>query len=66
MGAMPLIAVDIGNARMKLASFHREQNEGMPEPESLLTLEGSRPSWEPARTNPEGAGLLRAADRARS
>ncbi|MEE8451517.1 MAG: type III pantothenate kinase [Thermoguttaceae bacterium] len=45
MNSMPLIAVDIGNARMKLAFFHREQNEGVPEPESLLTLQGSLPAW---------------------
>jgi len=50
MNSVPLIAVDIGNARMKLASFHCGQSEGVvPEPESLLVLEGSRPSWERLR-----------------
>lgn len=45
MDAMPLIAVDIGNARMKLASFHRRQSERVPEPESLLALHGALPPW---------------------
>ena len=45
MDAMPLIAVDIGNARMKLASFHRRQSEHVPEPTSLLALHGALPPW---------------------
>ena len=49
MNFVPLIAVDIGNARMKLASFHGGQSEAVPVPESLLTLEGPRPSWERLR-----------------
>ncbi|HYW81273.1 MAG TPA: type III pantothenate kinase, partial [Thermoguttaceae bacterium] len=45
MTAIPLITVDIGNARMKLASFPSESGDGVPEPDSLLTLHGALPAW---------------------
>jgi len=49
MNAIPLIAVDIGNARMKLAAFQRESTEAVLRPASQLTLEGSRPVWDRLR-----------------
>jgi type III pantothenate kinase len=46
MPISPLLAVDIGNARIKLGLFRRILGEGLPEPENILPLEGERPSFD--------------------
>jgi len=45
MISLPLIAVDIGNARIKLGLFRGLSGEGLPEPEAVLALDGQRPEW---------------------
>ncbi len=50
MISLPLIAVDIGNARMKLGLFGREHvgglpDGGLPEPQTVLALEGRLPQF---------------------
>ena len=42
----PLLAVDIGNARIKIGLFCRLADEVLPEPERILPLEGDRPPFE--------------------
>lgn len=42
---LPIIAVDIGNARIKLGFFRQRDGDGLPEPESVLTLEDRTPEW---------------------
>jgi len=44
--SLPLLAVDIGNARIKIGLFRQLTGEGLPEPEQILPLEGERPSFE--------------------
>jgi len=45
MISLPLIAVDIGNARIKLGLFRSPSGQGLPEPEAVLALDGQRPEW---------------------
>lgn len=40
---LPLIAVDIGNARIKLGVFRSTNGEGLPEPDQTLSLTGAKP-----------------------
>ncbi len=42
---VPILAVDIGNARIKLGLFCDVRSEGLPEPASVLALDGQRPAW---------------------
>jgi type III pantothenate kinase len=42
----PLLAVDIGNARVKIGLFRRGKCNALPVPEQVLPLEGERPSFE--------------------
>ena len=46
----PAIAVDIGNARIKLGLFVGDTRDGLPEPTDTLTLDGRQPQW--ARLTP--------------
>jgi type III pantothenate kinase len=46
MPSFPLLAVDIGNARIKIGLFGRSPEEGLPEPERILPLDGERPPLE--------------------
>ncbi|MCC6124978.1 MAG: type III pantothenate kinase [Pirellulales bacterium] len=46
MPSFPLLAVDIGNARIKVGLFRRLSDEGLPEPERVLPLDGERPPLE--------------------
>jgi type III pantothenate kinase len=46
MSNFPLLAVDIGNARIKLGLFRQLTEDGLPEPERILPLTGERPSFE--------------------
>jgi type III pantothenate kinase len=41
----PLIAADIGNARIKLGLFRSLSGKGLPEPERILPFDGERPSF---------------------
>ena len=47
MPSTPLIAVDVGNARIKLGSFRAPRGDGLPEPEQTLHIDGR--SGEPDR-----------------
>ena len=40
-----LIAVDVGNARIKLGLFSLDAGDGFPEPVAVLSLDGRRPEW---------------------
>jgi type III pantothenate kinase len=42
----PIIAVDIGNARIKLGAFDAPLGDALPEPTATLALDGRRPAWE--------------------
>jgi type III pantothenate kinase len=42
----PLIAVDVGNSRIKLGLFRATQAVGLPEPETTLHLDGRGPEFE--------------------
>jgi type III pantothenate kinase len=46
----PLLAVDIGNARIKIGLFRGLSGEALPEPERILPLEGDRPPFEQIET----------------
>lgn len=46
MSATPLIAADVGNARIKLGLFAGGCAENLPEPERTLSLLGNAPQWE--------------------
>ncbi len=46
MTNLPLIAVDIGNARIKIGLFRQLASDGLPEPEHLLSLPGEPPPLE--------------------
>ncbi|NQU25042.1 MAG: type III pantothenate kinase [Candidatus Nealsonbacteria bacterium] len=43
--ALPTIAVDIGNARIKLGLFVAGPCDDLPTPKDTLTLDGNRPQW---------------------
>jgi len=45
MISLPIVAVDIGNARIKVGLFCGCSGEGLPEPEAVLALDGQRPEW---------------------
>jgi len=45
MISLPILATDIGNARIKLGLFRGLPGEGLPEPEAVLALDGRRPEW---------------------
>ena len=45
MPLLPLIAVDVGNARIKLGLFRPDRGDALPEPERTLQLDGRRPEW---------------------
>jgi type III pantothenate kinase len=42
----PLIAVDVGNSRIKLGLFYRSADAGLPEPENTLHLTGTLPEFD--------------------
>jgi type III pantothenate kinase len=42
----PLIAVDIGNSRIKLGLFREREAAGLPDPETTLHLDGRRPEYD--------------------
>jgi type III pantothenate kinase len=42
----PIIAVDIGNARVKLGLFGGDCGDALPEPQRVLQLDGDAPQWE--------------------
>jgi type III pantothenate kinase len=46
MSAYPLIAVDIGNARIKLGLFQSTSGTALPEPKATLQLTGGAPEFE--------------------
>jgi type III pantothenate kinase len=46
MSNFPFLAVDIGNARIKIGLFRRSSGDGLPEPERILPLDGDRPPFE--------------------
>jgi type III pantothenate kinase len=41
--SFPLVAVDIGNARMKIGAFSAPTGDGLPEPARVLPLDGEQP-----------------------
>lgn len=45
MVSLPVIAVDIGNARIKLGLFRLQAGHALPEPLTTFTLDGQRPEW---------------------
>ena len=45
MANYPVLAADIGNARIKLGLFRRVHGESLPEPEQILPLDGERPPF---------------------
>ena len=45
MPPLPLIAVDIGNARIKFGLFRPALGDVLPQPEKTLALDGRRPEW---------------------
>jgi len=45
MTSLPTIAVDVGNARIKLGLFCSNHADPLPEPETTLSLDGRRPQW---------------------
>ena len=45
MVKLPVVAVDVGNARVKLGLFPGEEGEPLPEPAAILALDGRRPQW---------------------
>ena len=46
MVKLPVIAVDVGNARVKLGIFPSEAGDRFPEPVATLALDGRRPVWD--------------------
>jgi type III pantothenate kinase len=46
MSAFPLIAVDIGNNRIKLGLFESAVGQGLPEPGRMLQVSGAKPDFE--------------------
>jgi type III pantothenate kinase len=46
MSRSPLIAVDVGNSRIKLGLFCNGCKQGLPEPESALHLDGRQPEFD--------------------
>ena len=67
MSPTPLIAVDVGNSRIKLGLFLQTVDAGLPEPQTTLHLTGRLPEFEqldawlanPPLAPGEGAGHLR-------
>lgn len=45
MTRLPVVAVDVGNARVKLGLFPAQIGEDFPEPVATLGLDGLRPEW---------------------
>jgi type III pantothenate kinase len=43
---LPFFAVDIGNARIKIGLFRQLTENGLPEPEQILPLDGEKPPFE--------------------
>jgi len=46
MPSLPIIAVDVGNARIKLGLFGSQRGSELPEPERTISIDGRRPQWE--------------------
>ncbi len=46
MVPLPLIAVDVGNSRIKLGLFRQTVRAGLPEPETTLHLTGRLPEFD--------------------
>jgi type III pantothenate kinase len=46
MPSFPLIAADVGNSRIKLGFFPEEPADGLPEPQTTLTLNGRLPEFD--------------------
>ena len=42
---LPVVAVDVGNARIKLGLFSSDPGDRFPEPVATLALDGRRPDW---------------------
>ena len=45
MVKLPVMAVDVGNARIKLGLFSRQTRNEFPDPLATLVLDGRRPEW---------------------
>jgi len=45
MVKLPVMAVDVGNARIKLGLFSRQTGNEFPDPLATLVLDGRRPEW---------------------
>ncbi len=46
MPPLPVIAVDVGNARIKLGCFGADGGDELPEPRTTIMLDGRRPEWD--------------------
>jgi type III pantothenate kinase len=55
----PLLAVDVGNSRIKLGLFRQSPHAGLPEPESSLHLTGRLPEFEQLASWLASAGDVR-------